>query len=327
MSTVDRHADEERRIHATSLTLTEPPPAEVDAGTEIVLKARVSCRDGCDLRGHLVNIVAPDNVVAASCELTACVDNAAETAEWAFRAPDEVGEHSWAVVFAQHERENVVHDACVLPITVTTRPHDTSLAVWGVPSPIVIGRSFRVHVGATCSAGCDLRGKEVEICDEGGIAITRVALGDAPWDGTRSLYWTEVDLVAPARQGSASRLVRFAPAGLRLPHDGVSARFAFESVEQPQHVVTVKVVQKDTGSPVEDVQVRLGVYVAHSDSGGVARLPVRSGTYELDAQKTGYEMSSQIVDVHADVNVIVEVAIVPPVNYDDYWLFDPAKET
>ncbi len=123
----------------------------------------------------------------------------------------------------------------------------------------MIDHPFRIHVGATCSAGCDLTGKEIEICDETGARVARGNLGEAPWDGTRALYWTEVDLVAPATAGSTSRSIGFAPTELRLPHGGASARFGFETVNPPQYSVNVKVVQKDAGTPVEDAQVRLGV--------------------------------------------------------------------
>ena len=123
------------------------------------------------------------------------------------RAPDEVGEYSWTVVFPKHEAEGLVHEEGSLPITVRTMAHDTSLAVWGVPSPIVIDHPFRIHVGATCSSGCDLTGREIQICDETGASIARGKLGETPWDGTRALYWTEVDLVAPAREGATSRSI------------------------------------------------------------------------------------------------------------------------
>ena len=252
-------------------------------------------------------------------------ENANETAEFTFEAPDEVGEHSWTLVFPKHEAEGLVHDEGSLPITVKTKAHDTSLAVWGVPSPIVIDHPFRIHVGATCSAGCDLKGKEIEICDETGAKMAHGKLGDTPWDGTRALYWTEVGLAAPTREGAASWSIRFAATELRLRHGGASARFGFETVKAPQHTVTVKVVQKDAGTPIEDAQVRLGVYFAYSDQTGLARVAMPRGTYDLDVLKTGYEVLSRVLDVNGDVTVEVEAAVIPPENADAFWLFDPTK--
>jgi hypothetical protein len=318
-------ADEEPRSHLTSVALARPPAAEVDAGTGIVLKVKVSCPYGCDLREQVINVVAPDGAVVGGSRLAEFSDNVNETTEFAFIAPDEVGEYSWTVVFPKQEAEGLVHEEGSLPITVRTMAHDTSLAVWGVPSPIVMDHAFRIQVGATCSAGCDLKGKEIQICDETGASIARGKLGETPWDGTRALYWTEVDLVAPAREGAISRSIRFAPTELQLPHSGASARFGFETVQPPQYSVTVKVVQKDAGTPVEDAQVRLGVYFAYSDPTGLARVAVPRGAYSLDVLKTGYETLSRVLEVNGDVTVEVEVAVVPPENPDAYWLFDPTK--
>jgi hypothetical protein len=113
---------------------------------------------------------------------------------------------------------------------------------------------------------------------------------------------------------------------LQLPHGGASARFGFETVKPPQYSVTVKVVQKDAGTPIEDAQVRLGVYFACSDRTGLARIAIPHGTYGLDVLKTGYEALSRVLDVNDDVTVEVEVAVIPPENPDAYWLFDPTKQ-
>ena len=83
---------------------------------------------------------------------------------------------------------------------------------------------------------------------------------------------------------------------------------------------TVKVVQKEAGMPVEDAQVRLGVYFAYSDSKGIAKVAMPPGTYSLDVLKTGFEASSRVLDVCDDVTVEVEVVVVPPENPDASWL-------
>jgi len=325
MSDNGERADENARPHTTTVALSRPLDPEVDAGTEIVLKVKVSCPHGCDLRGRAVEVVASDGAVVGTSRLAEFADHDNETTEFAFTAPQEVGEYSWTVVFPKGQAEDLEHDEGLLPITVRTLAHDTSLAVWGVPSPIVIDHPFRIQVGATCSAGCDLAAREIEIVDENGVCIAHAKLGATPWDGTRALYWTEVDLVAPAKNGPTTRSIVFAPTELRLPHGGASARFGFETVKPPQYSVAVEVVQQDSGTPVEDAQVRLGVYFAHSDSNGVARVAMPEGTYSLDVLKTGFETPSRVLDVREDVTVKVEVVVVPAEHPDAYWLFDPAK--
>jgi len=324
MSDNIERAAEEARLHPTTVALSCAPAAEVDAGTAIVLKVKVSCPHGCDLRERVIDVIAPDGAVMGSTRLAEFADHVNETMEFAFMAPEEVGEYSWTVVFPKHH-EDSVHEEGLLPITVRTLAHDTSLAVWSVPSPIVIDHPYRIQVGATCSSGCDLGGKEIQILDETGASIAHATLGETPWDGTRALYWTDVDLVAPAKEGSTTRSITFAPTELRLPHGGASARFGFETVKPPQFSVAVKVVQKDAGTPVEDAQVRLGVYFAYSDSKGIAKVAMPPGTYNLDVLKTGFEAPSRVLDVCDDVTVEVEVTVVPPENPDAYWLFDPTK--
>ena len=112
------------------------------------------------------------------------------------------------------------------------------------------------------------------------------------------------------------------------PGNHVAAPAGTDVVYVSVHVepsVTVKVVQKDAGTPIEDAHVRLGVYFACSDQTGVARVALPQGTYEVDVLKTGYEALSRVLDVNGDVTVEVEVAVIPPENPDAYWLFDPTK--
>ena len=316
---------EDSKSHPTSIALSRTPLAEVDAGTAIVLQVTATCAHGCDLRGRAISVVAPDGQIAAASDLLELTGHVNETAEFTVRTPDEVGDCSWTLVLPKHEADGVVHEESTLPVTVRTIPHETSLAVWGVPSPVVMNGSFRVHVGATCSAGCDLAGKEIEVCDETGVSVARAHLGELPWDGTRALYWTEIDLIAPGTEGSTSRSISFAPAELLLPHGCASARFGFETVKPPQHVVTVKIVLRDANTPVEDAQVRIGVYFGYSDQSGVARVALPQGTYYIDVLKTGYATSSRDIQVTSDVSIDIELAALPSVNYDEYWLFDPSK--
>jgi hypothetical protein len=318
-------SDHAARTHPISVALGRPPAAEVDAGTDIVLTAKVSCLDGCDLRGLIVNVVAADGAVVVGGALGDFADRANETTELAFTAPREVGEYSWTVVFPRHDADGLVHEESSLAIAVKTLAHDTSLAVWGVPSPIVMNESFRIHVGATCTAGCTLTDEEIQIEDGTGARVARGKLGETPWEGTRALYWTEVDLEAPAEEGTISWSARFAPTELRPPHDGASARFGFETVRPAQHSITIRVLQKDGGTPVQDAQIRLGIYFGYSNPTGLATVAVPRGTYSLDVLKTGYTAPSQVVDVNRDVTVDVEVEALPPENPDAYWLFDPTK--
>ncbi len=78
--------------HQPTLELGEAFPPEVQAGAEIVVRARVSCPEGCDLRGGLVNIVSSEEVVLTG-ELGGSESaETAETADLVLKAPAQVGE-------------------------------------------------------------------------------------------------------------------------------------------------------------------------------------------------------------------------------------------
>ena len=116
------------------------------------------------------------------------------------------------------------------------------------------------------------------------------------------------------KEGVVSWSVRFAPAGQKIPHDGSAAEFSFATVRPPEHSVTVKVVEKSTGVPIADAQVRVGAHRASTDESGLATLKTSSGTYDVAAWKGGYQSPSKTVVVTEDVGVQIEAAVIPKVD-------------
>src|SRR5260370_15502568 len=105
--------------------------------------------------------------------------------------------------------------------------------------------------------------------------------------------------------------VTFAGAQLDPPHEGAASKFSVAIVKPPEHGLTVEVLEKDTKAPVADAQVRLGPYGAATDPAGRAEVAMPKGTYDLTVWKAGYEAPGLTVDIHADVSIQVEAAIVP----------------
>lgn len=311
--------------HPIQVEIGESIPPEVYAGTDIALKVKVTCPRGCDLRGTQVKVMAPDAVVMTS-ELATYENNINETQGDNFKAPREVGEFAWSVVFPRHETESVVHEECCLPIAFRTKPHPTSMAVWDVPSPVVMNSSFKVKVGIKCSALCQLTGSLVEIHDEAGATIGHGRLGEGHWPGTDSLHWAEVELVAPATEGVAFLTVTFAAEESALPHEDTSTIFSVRAAKPPEHKVTIKIIAKETGLPVDDVEVRLGQYEAFTDLCGLATLDVPKSTYCLTIRKDGYDAEPIMVDVTEDAMIHVEASKAPTkaeieermMRYEDY---------
>jgi len=303
----------EPQIHETNLELSQSVPPEVAVGTEIAVKVKVWCPSGCDLRGGSVTVKAAEETVATA-ELTECDDGRSETSGLTIKVPEQLGEYAWSILVPRRTIRGVVHKRSAVPISFRTLPHATSLAVWANPSPVVMGNPFKIKVGAKSSGACELKGAQVEIQDETGARIGVGTLGDTPWVETGALYWTEVDLAAPMKEGVVSWSARFAPAVLKIPHDGSSAEFSFAAVRPPEHSVTVKVIEKDTGVPIADAQVRLGAHRASTDESGLATLKTSSGTYDVIAWKGGYQSASMTVAVTEDVGVQIEAVVIPKVD-------------
>jgi hypothetical protein len=192
--------------------------------------------------------------------------------------------------------------------------HESSLAIWDVPARAVTGCAFKIKVGAKCAAGCQLAGGEIAVSDETGARVASQKLGETPWH-TTGLFWTEVDLPAPANEGVSSWSATFESA----PHEKASASFSFVTVRPPEHTVTIQVIDRDTGAPVQDVAVRLGLYRASTVESGLAEIAMAKGVYELTVRKVDYEASPRTVEVAGDANIQVEIGFVPRPMQDPYW--------
>jgi hypothetical protein len=279
--------------HETSVGMVRPSPSQVDAGANVALRVQVSCPEACDLRGGIVRIVGQDGALAGQVELTEFDGAANLTDEFVVTAPMEPGEYAWMAVFPALEKEGISHREASTPVVFIVKPHSTSIAVWDIPSPIPFNDRFKIKVGVKCSAECNLVDKEIRVYGQRGKKVATGVLGGVPWAGTSGLYWAEVELEAPGVQGYYKWRVRFPKPGLQLPHEGASYQFGFTTARPPEHVVTVEVIGHDTKTPIGYARVVLSPpsgpsYAAYTDGGGVAKLKVPSGEYDLFISKTGH---------------------------------------
>jgi len=306
-------------VHSTSLEIVEPFPPDVPVGADITIKVRVSCTSGCNLRNVPLKVVAPDGAAIAS---RFTIDDTDDCGRVQMKAPPRAGDHTWTLVLPAQESNDsdLVHHECVAPISFRTKPVDSSLAVWDIPSSVVTGGPLQIKVGAKSAADCALAGKGIEICGEDGTVVARSVLGDTPFPGTSALYWAAVDLVAPPKEGILSLSARFEAGELDLDHNSSMTRFGFVVVRPPEHMVTVRVVEQETGTPITDVQIRLGAYRAETDQNGQAQINSAKGTFELNIWKVGYDAPPGTVGVDADTLVQVYAAVVAEDDPDAGWM-------
>jgi hypothetical protein len=188
-----------------------------------------------------------------------------------------------------------------------------------VPSPVVAGTLFVVKTGAKSAADAALSGCAIEVSDEAGAVVARGLLGDAPHTGTGALYWTEIELQAPEREGLARWSVRFEASELDLPHDGAGTSFSLSVVRPPEHVLSVKVIEQATAAPIPDVELRLGAYHGTTNASGVAEIALAKGRYELHVWKVGFVAPPRPVKIAADAFVEIEAVALLEEDPDARW--------
>jgi hypothetical protein len=169
----------------------------------------------------------------------------------------------------------------------------------------------RIKVGAKGSGGCSLAGTRVEIVDQSGAEVGRGELGDTPWPETDALYWSDIELAAPAAAGAYSWTVAFAPAGQPLPHSGASSPFGFAAVPPAESRLAVRVTDQTDGAPIADAQLALGPYRAATDAAGTAVLHALRGTYRLAFWKALFEAAEIELDLTADASVAMALKRLP----------------
>jgi hypothetical protein len=305
--------------HHPHVALLEPVPTDVPVGADVVVRIAATCPAGCDLRGARAKVIEGDGVLATA-ELTGSDEGDPATGELAFQAPGRVGEHSLTIVVERHEIGGTTHEEVSHPLTIEGRPHGTSLAVWDLPTPAIVGRPFEVKIGARCAEGCRLHGREIAVYDETNTRVATGMLGVVPLPGTTALYWAEIPLPAPEREGVSAWAVGFDAAELELPHTAAASRFTVAAVRPPEHTVTVRVTAQETGEPLPDARVLLGPHRAVTDASGVARLEASSGAYMLHARKVGFQDSSVALEVTSDLSVEVAAAPEPEVDPFAEWM-------
>ncbi len=217
-----------------------------------------------------------------------------------------------------------------------TAPHPTSIAVWSVPSPVVVRRRFTARVGVKCAAGCPLAGRSVVVRDETGADIGRGRLGETPAPGTEALYAADVALPAPASEGVHTWSAGFDGAepepappanGAAGPesapaHANATATFSFRVILPPEHIVTVTVRSRDADTPLAGAEVRVGLHRGSTDAGGRARIDVRTGSYDLHVRKPGHAPHTDRVTVTGDLTLQVGMspASDPDLDEDQVWM-------
>lgn len=298
------------------LAFQQAPPASVDAGAEFSFSTLLKWPESVAREGAMFCVREGERALHEASLPEAAVEDG--SVRFTLRAPDEVGEHQLRLIVAS-AKQGAERAEGALDFVLASVPHETSLAVWDVPSPVVRNARFEIKAGAKCTSHCALADKVIEIRDESGKLMGSGALGKATLPGTMVLAFTTIALKAPRKQALHSWNASFAPSELKLPHGSALSRFSFVTVTEPEHSVSVTVVNKETKAPIAGAQVRLGVYRAETNESGAAKVRVPKGAFPLVITRPGYKMPERNIDVKKDVRVRIAAEKLP--EEDPYALW------
>jgi hypothetical protein len=304
--------------HTTTCTVDISPDL-VDAGDEITLRASVACSPACDLRGHTLTIKDQAGADVGSIELTE-FDGAANTSgDVVVTAPVTPGTHTWVAVCPAVVGEGVSYVETSTPISFTVNPHTAQVVAWDIPSAIVGGERFAIKVGIKCAHECNLTNGEFEVFDHEGAPVATGTLRGDRWPGTTALHFAEAELAAPEAEGLYTWSVKGPSAAFRtslegeaaLAHARGSVSFGVRVVAQPECLVTVEAVDRESQIPVAGARVVMHPYKAVTDERGVAEVRVAKGSYRLFVSQMKYVTFGVPLDVTADVTTRAELDVEP----------------
>jgi hypothetical protein len=174
--------------------------------------------------------------------------------------------------------------------------------------PVVAGERIAIKVGATAAAG-----KTVEVCDSAGKAVASGTLGDKPLAGTEALFWTSLEIPAPAKNGAAEYTVRLAGG-----HG--SSRFNVAVAAKPEHTLTVTITEQDSKEPLGGVEIRLGPFHARTGKDGRAELRIAKGDYQLQLWRTAHLARPTPINISGDKTLALTMLHVPEEHPDARWV-------
>lgn len=186
-------------------------------------------------------------------------------------------------------------------------PHEVYLTVWDAPHVIEPGGRFALMAGARCSGGCSLGGRELRIFDHAGAPAGTAKLGHEIWPGTEALYFARCEASAPLEAGSHQWEANIAGWDTQEPHTPGSFPVVIRVVTAPDCEVTVRAVDKETQTPIKGARVVMHPYRALTDDGGIARVRVAKGQYDILVSGSHYLPVRTSVEITADTTTSAEL--------------------
>ncbi len=320
-----------RDVSRAHIEIVDGAPKSVRAAQPLELRIRIRNDRGEDLVGAAVSAVIGERVVA-----TAIVSPHTKTGEdedtsphlqqtapdfafatLAFEAPPACGAHVLGLSFPAQRwnGEQFAIAQIALPLEVT--PQTTSMAVWDVSSPVVVGAPLRFKVGVRSQDALPLAGARIVVLD-GDAPVSEGVLGDEPWGGTTALYWTEIEAAAPANEGVAEWTVNMADLDSPAPHAGSSAAVGFRVTRPPDTALSIAVTDR-AGRAIPEADVLAGCFRGRTGEDGETVIMTSCGLLDIGVSKDGYVYWTGERAVNGPTRIVIELDGETP-DEDPLWI-------
>lgn len=258
-------------------------PEQVEPFGEIILTARVETPEPMNVTGEVVFYDATGEE-AGRATLTDRMDSQPLTARLERMAPSEPGSQTWT---ARLESEDCECEE--VEYTVTIAPHPISVTVWDIPPAIEQGITFPMTIGLKCPCGCEAKGWSFRLLNGEGQEIRAGMVGQEPWPGTTSLFYTCLDLDAPATEGRHEwTVVALPPEDAAIPHGERRMKVHLNVTRAPEVTLRIEAVDAITNAPVPKARVVVHPYRSWTNEDGIAEVRLPKGAYTVFVSRSPY---------------------------------------
>lgn len=305
-----------RRVAALSC---EAAPAEVDAGAALAIRCQLSysAAEGPERLALLIKDEHGGVLARVEPDEPDLKNDATE--EVSIIAPPAAGDYTWLAVCETGAPSGDWDEEASAPFSFVVKAHATRVVVWDTPPAIECGQAFGIKVGVKCTANCRAEGWALEISDESGTRLAEATLSGEIWKETDGLYYSEVDLVAPAAAGLYTWQAKVRAMGSSMPHASCTVAFSVRAVPKPECLLRIIAIDVESRSPVEGAKVVIHPYRAFTDSRGVAEVRVPKGEYRLFVSGKNYLPYRGDGKVDEDVTIKAELEVDAGLSDADIW--------
>ncbi len=292
-------------------------PGELFAGAAMTLNIRASCPNDVDFNKMRIAIRNEVDEEIARASLTGLNVKDSAVLTIVVTAPNAPGEYTYTAALILARPDAAEHEETSTDFSFQATAHTVVLNVWEIAPTIASGGKFTLKLGVRCSAGCRLAGRPVTIVDHEHRPAGASKLGADVWPETTALYYAALEATAPKAPGDYRWKVESPASHVLPPHAAAELEFGVRVVPEPEHEVTIHVIDKDKQSPIPGARIVLHPYRTISDQNGIGRIRVPKGEYSVLVSAKGYLATNRPETVTSDIATRAELEHEPDLSNTD----------